>query len=68
MRFCTDFHKVNSVTKPDSCPLLRMDDCINQVGPAKFVSKFDLLKGWQVPLSDRACDIAAFITPKGLFF
>ncbi len=36
--------------------------------PAKFVSKFDLLKGyWQVPLSDRAREIAAFITPKGLY-
>ncbi len=68
MRFCTDFRKVNSVTKPDSFPLPRMDDCIDQVGPARFVSKFDLLKGyWQVPLSDRAREIAAFITPKGLY-
>ncbi len=68
MRFCTDFRKVNSVTKPDSFPLPRMDDCIDQVGPARFVSKFDLLKGyWQVPLSDRAREIAAFITSKGLY-
>lgn len=29
--------------------------CIDEVGYAKFVSKFDLLKGyWQVPLSKRA--------------
>ncbi len=50
MRFCTDFRKVNSVTKPDSFPLPKMDDCIDQVGPARFVSKFDFLKGyWQVP-------------------
>lgn len=68
MRFCTDFRRVNSVTKPDSFPLPRMDDCIDQVGSAKFVSKFDLLKGyWQVPLSSRAREIAAFITPKGLY-
>ena len=66
-RFCTDFRKVNAVTKPDSFPLPRMDDCIDQVGPAKFVSKFDLLKGYrQVPLSVRAQEIAAFITP-GLY-
>ena len=47
-RFCSDFRKVNNVTKPDSFPLPRMEDCIDQVGSAKF----DLLKGyWQVPLS-----------------
>lgn len=45
-----------------------MDDCIDQVGSAKFVSKFDLLKGyWQVPLSQRAREIAAFVTPIGLY-
>ena len=41
-RPCTDFRKVNSVTKPDSFPLPRMEDCVDQVGAAKFVSKFDL--------------------------
>ena len=45
-----------------------MEDCVDQVGSAKFVSKFDLLKGyWQVPLSPRAREIAAFITPSGLY-
>ena len=67
-RFCSDFRKVNSVTKPDAFPLPRMDDCIDQVGSAKFVSKFDLLKGyWQVPLTRRAQEISAFITPSGLY-
>lgn len=68
LRFCTDYRKVNAVTKPDSFPLPRMEDCIDQVGSARFVSKLDLLKGyWQVPLSARAREIAAFITPKGLY-
>lgn len=67
-RFCTDFRKVNAVTKPDAYPLPRIEDCIDQVGAAQFVSKFDLLKGyWQVPLTDRAREISAFITPSGLF-
>lgn len=45
-----------------------MDDCVDSVGSAKFVSKFDLLKGyWQVPLSERAKEIAAFVTPSGLY-
>ena len=54
-RCCTDFCKVNAVSKPDSYPLPRVEDCIDQVGAAKYVSKFDLLKGyWQVPLTQRA--------------
>ncbi len=49
---CTDYRKVNAVTKPDYFPLSCMEDCIDRVGPAKFVTKFDLLKGyWQVPLT-----------------
>lgn len=45
-----------------------MDDCVDQVGSAKFVSKFDLLKGyWQVPLTKRAREVSAFITPTGLY-
>lgn len=35
-RFCTDYRKVNGVTKPDSFPLPRMEDCVDQVGAAKF--------------------------------
>uniref|UniRef100_A0A3B5QLU2 Gypsy retrotransposon integrase-like protein 1 n=1 Tax=Xiphophorus maculatus TaxID=8083 RepID=A0A3B5QLU2_XIPMA len=67
-RFCSDFRKVNSITKTDSYPLPRMDDCIDQIGNAKFISKIDLLKGyWQVPLTKRAQEIAAFITPTGLY-
>ncbi|KAL2076463.1 hypothetical protein ACEWY4_027927 [Coilia grayii] len=67
-RFCTDYRKVNRVTKPDSFPLPRMEDCVDRVGSAQFVSKFDLLKGYyQVPLTPRAQEISAFITPSGLY-
>lgn len=45
-----------------------MGDCIDLFGSAKFVSKFDLLKSyWQVPLSQRAQEIASFVTPSGLY-
>ena len=67
-RFCTDFRKVNSVTKSDSFPIPRVEDCIDQIGSSKYVTKFDLLKGfWQVPLTSRAKEISAFVTPDGLF-
>ena len=68
MRFCTDYRKVNTVTVKDSYPLLRVDDVIDAIGNAKFVTKIDLLKGYyQVELSDNAKEISAFITPFGLY-
>ena len=67
-RMCTDYRQVNNVTKSDTFPIPRIDDCIDRIGCAKYVTKFDLLKGfWQVPLTDRAKEISAFVTADGLF-
>lgn len=62
-RFCIDYRKVNSLTKADSYPLPRIEDCIDRVGNSNFISKFDLLKGyWQVSLTERAQEISCFST------
>ena len=67
-RMCTDYRKVNSVTKTDTFPIPRIDDCIDNIGHAKYVTKFDLLKGfWQIPLTNKAKEISAFVTPDGLY-
>ena len=67
-RFCTDFCKVNMITKTDSCPIRRVKDCINNIGSALYISKFDLLKGyWQVPLTPWAKEVTAFVTPTGFY-
>ena len=67
-QMCTDYRKINSVTKTDTFPIPRMDDCIDKVGKAKYVTKFDLLKGfWQVPLTDDVKEMSAFATPEGLY-
>ncbi|CAB4005229.1 Retrovirus-related Pol poly from transposon, partial [Paramuricea clavata] len=67
-RMCTDYRKVNNLTKSDNFPIPRMDDCVDKIGNAKYVSKFDLLKGfWQIPLSERAKEVSAFVTPRGLY-
>ena len=48
--------------------LLPYLDCIDEIGPANFVSKLDMLKGyWQVPLTQSASEISAFVTPDGFF-
>ena len=67
-RLCIDYRKVNSITKTDTYPIPRVDDCIDKIGCAQYVSKYDLLKGyWQVPLTDKAKDISAFVTPNNLY-
>ena len=67
-QMCTDYRKINSVTKTDTFSIPRMDDCIDKVGKAKYVTKFDLLKGfWQVPLTDDVKEMSAFATPEGLY-
>lgn len=62
--FCMDYWKVNAFTVPDCFPLPNMEDCVDNLGSARYVSKLDLLRGyWQVPLTFRASDISAFVTP-----
>ena len=66
-RFCTDFRRLNTITKSDSFPLPWIDDCIDHIGHTHYISKFDLLKGyWQVPLIKRAKKLSVFVTPNGL--
>lgn len=68
LRFCVDFRYLNSVSKFDSYPTPRIDDLIDSLGPAKWVTTLDLSKGyWQVPLSDSTRELTAFRTPWGLF-
>lgn len=41
-----------------------MEDCVDNLGTAKYATKLDLLKGyWQVPLTELASHISAFVTP-----
>ena len=61
IRFYTDFRQVNDKTRSNSFPIPRIEDCKDQIGNAKFVITFDMLKGyWQVPLTQRAREISAF--------
>ena len=40
-RFCVDYRKLNEVTKKDSYPIPRMDDCIHTLGKAKIFSSLE---------------------------
>ena len=41
-RLCIDYRKINKITKSDSFPIPRIEDCIDRIGQSKFLSKYDL--------------------------
>ena len=46
----------------------RVDDLIDQLGKAKYVTTLDLTRGyWQVPMAEQARTRTAFATPFGLY-
>ncbi|KAK2908410.1 hypothetical protein Q8A73_009483 [Channa argus] len=54
IRFCIDFRYLNSVSQFDSYPTPRIDDLIERLGKAKYLT-IDLCKGyWQGPLAHGA--------------
>ena len=68
LRFCVDYRKLNEVTKKDSFPLPRIDDCLDTVGGAKWFSTLDLVSGyWQVEMCPNDMEKTAFVTTRGLF-
>lgn len=68
IRFCIDFRYLNSISKFDSYPMPRIDDLIERLGKAKYLTTIDLSKGyWQVPLTKQSQELTAFRTPWGLF-
>ena len=67
-RFCINYQKLNAVTEEDSFPTPRVDDLLEQLVHAKFLSTLDLLKRyWQVPGSESSQPKTAFGTPFGKY-
>lgn len=70
IRFCVDSRKLNSVTVKDSYPLPRIQDILDNLRGAKFMTSLDFRSAfWQIPLADKeSCESTAFIVPqRGLF-
>lgn len=61
IRFCIDFRYLNTISKFDLYPTLRIDDLIEHLGNAKYLTTIDLCKGyWQVPLTQQSQALRAF--------
>ncbi len=65
---CTDFRKLNSISEFDAYPMPNIDDLLEKIGAAKYITTLVLCKGyWQVPLEKSSQLYTAFRTPAGLF-
>ena len=49
MRLCVDYLRLNSVSRQDAYPMPRIDDLIDDLGGAKFITTLDLAKGYWCP-------------------
>lgn len=66
LHFCNDFRRLNEVSEFDGYPMPRVDELLECLGRAWYISTLDLTKGyWQVLLSDSAKPKTAFSTPSG---
>ena len=67
-RFCVDYCAVNAVTKPDTFPLPRINDLLDQLGKSKYFTTIDLASGfWHIKMHPHSKEKTAFVTPQGLF-
>uniref|UniRef100_H3A4B4 Gypsy retrotransposon integrase-like protein 1 n=1 Tax=Latimeria chalumnae TaxID=7897 RepID=H3A4B4_LATCH len=67
-RFCIDYRKLNNVTVKDLYPLPRIDDSLDFLSQAQYISILDLSRGyWQVSVNKESCPKTAFISHRGLF-
>ncbi len=68
LRFCIDFRYLNAVSNFDPYPMPRVDDLVERVGRARYITTLDLSKGyWQVALAPEAKEMTAFRTPFGMY-
>jgi transposase InsO family protein len=77
IRLCVNYKKLNEVSEFDPFPVPRVDELIEKVGNAKYLTALDATKGyWQIPLSENSrlkscfrCEFGTFcfyVMPFGL--
>ncbi len=68
MRPVVDYRRLNKVTRKDPYPMPRIDDLIDGLSSAQFITTLDLTTGyWQVPMTPADKEKTAFVSPAGKF-
>lgn len=68
LRVCVDFRKLNAQSRFDAYPMPRIDDLLERIGQARYITTLDLCKGyWEVPLDLNSKPYTPFRAPVGLF-
>jgi len=67
-RPCIDYRRLNKVTRTQYFPIPNIEELIEKVSSAKYITVLDLTRGyWQIPLSKQAQRYAAFVTSFGTY-
>ncbi|GBN83217.1 Transposon Ty3-I Gag-Pol polyprotein [Araneus ventricosus] len=67
-RPCIDYHLLNANVRTQFFPLPNIEERVERVATAKYITVIDLAKGyWQIPLSERARRCSAFVTSFGTY-
>ena len=68
VRTCVDYRAVNAVTDPDPYQMPLIEEILDMLSSAVFISKVDLNKGFhQIPILKEDCPKTSFCTPWGKF-
>ena len=68
VRLCIDFRRINKATEPDPYQIPLIEDLLDRLGEAKYLSKLDLNKGfYQIPVEGADQPKTAFCTPWGKY-
>ena len=67
-RMCVDYRALNSVTVKNTYPLPKIQECLDQLGTARYFTKLDCLSGyWQIRVLEGDVAKTAFNTRMGKF-
>ena len=68
VRICVDYRAVNAITVPDPYQMPLIEEILDMLASAKFISKIDLNKGFhRIPIDSADSPKTAFCTPWGKF-
>ena len=68
VRVCSDMRMLNKKSKFDPYKMPRIDEILDKVGSAKYITTLDLTKGfYQIPLNEQSRDCTSFVTAFGQF-